>query len=386
MDLFESDECSRHMRKYKPMSFRKEPPYIHGTPAQTALVLVNLGTPDAPTAYAVRRYLKQFLSDTRVVEIPRAIWWLILHAFILPLRSSRSAEKYASIWTTQGSPLKLNTERQAVLLGKLLLERGHQVQIAYAMRYGQPALPQVLDELKLQGCERILLLPAYPQYSGTTTASIFDAVFQHYAKIRNIPELRFIKHYHDHEGYIQALKISVQAHWQAHGRADKLVMSFHGIPKRMLLLGDPYHCECHKTARLLATALGLSEADYRVTFQSRFGRAEWLQPYTEHTLQELARQGVERVDVMCPGFTSDCLETLEEIALEAKETFLQAGGKVFCFIACLNDAPAWGQGMVEIVEQHLVGWSTKADAAVCEERQRQAQISAIQAHRHGAPS
>ncbi len=366
------------------MSFRKEPPYTHGATAQTAVVLVNLGTPDAPTARAVRRYLKQFLSDPRVVEIPRAIWWFILNGIILPFRSSKSAEKYASIWDAEGSPLRINTERQAALLRARLLERGHRVHVAYAMRYGTPAVSQVLDELKAQGCDRILILPAYPQYSGTTTASIFDAVFQHFAKVRNVPELRLIKHYHDHDGYIQALRQSVQAHWDANGQPDKLVMSFHGVPKRTLLLGDPYHCECYKTARLLAEALGLSEAEYVVTFQSRFGKAEWLQPYTAPTLQELACQGVQRVDVMCPGFTSDCLETLEEIAMEAKAEFLHAGGREFHFIPCLNDAPAWGRGMMEIAEQHLIGWPTLAGATVREAEQKQAAISAEQARRHGA--
>lgn len=366
------------------MSFRKEPPYTHGTQARTAVVLVNLGTPDAPTTRAVRRYLKQFLSDQRVVEIPRAIWWFILNLIILPFRSSKSAEKYAAIWTPEGSPLKVNTERQTALLRTRLQERGHRVQVVYAMRYGQPALPDVLDKLKAEGCDRILILPAYPQYSGTTTASIFDAVFAHFAQVRNVPELRLIKHYHDHDSYIQALKTSVLAHWDANGQPDKLVMSFHGVPKRTLLLGDPYYCECHKTARLLADALGLREADYVVTFQSRFGKAEWLQPYTAPTLQELARQGVQRVDVMCPGFTSDCLETLEEIAMEAKAEFLHAGGKEFNFIPCLNDNVAWGQGMMEITEQYLMGWPTMAGAALREEEQRQAEISAEQARRLGA--
>jgi len=366
------------------MFFRKEPSYTHGAIAQTAVVLVNLGTPAAPTASAVRRYLRQFLSDRRVVEIPRAIWWFILNLIILPFRSRKSAEKYASIWSQQGSPLKVNTERQAKLLGKLLQARGHRVQVTYAMRYGQPALPHVLDELKAQGCERILVLPAYPQYSGTTTASIFDAVFQHYAQVRNIPELRLIKHYHDHDAYIQALKNSVQVHWDAHGRPDKLLMSFHGVPKRTLSLGDPYHCECYKTARLLATALGFTESEYVVTFQSRFGKAEWLQPYTAPTLRTLAREGIARVDVMCPGFTSDCLETLEEIAMEAKAEFLHAGGKEFRFIHCLNDAADWGQGMVEIAEQHLHGWPTMAGAAWREEEAKQAQIALEQARHRGA--
>ncbi|WP_050470145.1 ferrochelatase [Herbaspirillum chlorophenolicum] len=343
------------------MAFRKEPTpsHSHGSQPPIAVVLVNLGTPDAPDARALRRYLKQFLSDPRVVEIPRAIWWFILNGIILPFRSSRSAEKYASIWTEQGSPLRVHTERQAAALGARLAARGHrQVQVVYAMRYGSPALPDVLDQLKAGGCERILVLPAYPQYSGTTTASIFDSVFDHYRKVRNIPELRMVRDYHDSEGYIQALRQSVLDHWELHGRPGKLVMSFHGVPKRTLLLGDPYHDECHRTAGLLAQALGLAEGEYLVTFQSRFGKAEWLQPYTASTLQELARQGEQRVDVMCPGFTSDCLETLEEIAMEGKAEFLQAGGKEFHFIACLNESQAWIGGMADIAEQHLAGWPT----------------------------
>ncbi|MES2935632.1 MAG: ferrochelatase [Pseudomonadota bacterium] len=354
------------------MTFRKEPSQTHGQLDKTAVVLVNLGTPDAPTAAAVRRYLKQFLSDPRVVEIPRLVWWCILYGIILPLRSSKSAAKYASIWTKDGSPLKLHTQKQTSLLRGFLGQRGHKLELAYAMSYGNPSLPQVLDQLKADGCERILILPAYPQYSGTTTASISDAVFRHYAKVRNLPELRFIKHYHDHEGYIHALKDSVLAHWQSTGRPDKLVMSFHGVPKRTLLLGDPYHCECHKTARLLALQLGLTTDQYLVTFQSRFGKAEWLQPYTVPTLQKLAKAGVKRVDVMCPGFISDCLETLEEIAMEAKHDFLTAGGKEFYYIPCLNESNPWIAALSDIAEQHLAGWPTKLSSAAIEAKKADA--------------
>ncbi len=367
------------------MPFRKEPPYSHGSPASTAVVLVNLGTPDAPNAGALRRYLKQFLSDPRVVEIPRAVWWFILNGIILPFRSSKSAEKYASIWTEEGSPLRVHTQRQAAALAVQLAGRGHhQLQVVYAMRYGTPSLPEVLDQLKQQGCTRILVLPAYPQYSGTTTASIFDAVFDHYRQVRNIPELRLIRNYHDQDAYIQALRQSVLDYWDLHGRPDKLLMSFHGVPKRTLMLGDPYHCECYKTARLLAESLGLTDKQYQVTFQSRFGKAEWLQPYTAPTAQELGRQGVRRIDVMCPGFTSDCLETLEEIAMEVKEDFLHAGGKEFHFIPCLNESPAWINGMVEIVEQHLAGWPTMSNAAAREAMVRQQAIAAERAKALGA--
>lgn len=366
------------------MAFAEEPEHRHGSTGKVGIVLVNLGTPDAPTAAAVRPYLKEFLSDPRVVEIPAPIWWVILNLFILPFRSKQSAHKYATIWTKDGSPLKVHTEKQAKLLQGYLGERGHQVQVTYAMRYGSPAVADVLQQMKTAGCDRILILPAYPQYSGTTTASIFDAVFRPYAKIRNVPELRFIKQYHDHSNYIQALKESVLAHWQANGRPEKLVMSFHGVPKRTLMLGDPYHCQCHKTARLLATELGITEEQYLVTFQSRFGKAEWLQPYTAPTLQKMAREGIRHVDVICPGFTSDCLETLEEIAMEVKSDFLEAGGSVFNYIPCLNENPEWMHGLTGIVEQHLSGWPTIVSAEMKRQEQANAERSKTQALKLGA--
>ena len=367
------------------MSFLKEPPYIHGSVDRSAVVLVNLGTPDAPTRSAVRRYLKEFLSDQRVVEIPRLVWWCILHLIILPFRSGQSAKKYASIWTREGSPLKVHTQQQAQLLRGALGERGHDgLTVAMAMRYGSPSLPDVLARLKADGCERVVVLPAYPQYSGTTTGSIYDAVFAHYARVRNVPELRFVKQYHDHDAYIAALRDSVLTHWEAHGRPDKLVLSFHGVPKRTLLLGDPYHCQCLKTARLLAAKLRLTPEQYVVTFQSRFGKAEWLQPYTAPTLQQLARDGVKRVDLLCPGFTSDCLETLEEIAMEAKHDFEAAGGRQFHYIPCLNETPAWIAGLAEIAEQHMIGWPTMKTAAQRDADQKAADTGRAAALRLGA--
>ena len=340
------------------MSFQKEPPFSHGQAPRTAVVLCNLGTPDEPTAPALRRYLAEFLGDHRVVEIPKPVWWLILHGIILRVRPKKSAAKYASVWLPEGSPLKVWTEKQATLLRGYLGERGHQVTVRYAMRYGNPSIPAVLDELKAQGTTRVLFVPAYPQYSGTTTASVFDAVANWGLKVRNLPEMRFINRYHDDAGYIEALAKKVRQHWMHHGQADKLVMSFHGVPERTLKLGDPYHCECQKTARLLAERLGLAKDRYQVTFQSRFGKAKWLEPYTEPTLISLAKQGLKSVDLICPGFTSDCLETLEEINMEAREAFLHAGGETFNYIDCVNDSPDWIRALANLTERHLQGWPT----------------------------
>ncbi len=342
------------------MPFRPEPTIPHGQPARTAIVYCNLGTPDEPTAPAVRRYLAEFLGDPRVVEIPRLAWLPILHGIILRTRPAKSAAKYASIWTPEGSPLKVWTEKQATLLRGYLGERGHQVTVRHAMRYGNPSIPAVLDELKAQGVTRILVLPAYPQYSGTTTASVIDAVTAWSRPVRHLPELRFVNRYHDDPGYIQALARSIRAHWMSQGRGDHLVMSFHGVPERTLKLGDPYHCECRKTARLLAEALGLAPDRYTLTFQSRFGKAKWLEPYTEPTLVALAKKGLKNVDVVCPGFTSDCLETLEEINMEARHAFLHAGGQQFQYIPCVNDSPEWIRALTDLAERHLQGWPTKA--------------------------
>jgi ferrochelatase len=334
--------------------------HAHGEAAFTAVLLCNLGTPDEPTAPAVRRYLAEFLSDPRVVEIPRAAWLPLLHGVILPLRSSKSAAKYATIWTPEGSPLKVWTVRQARRLQGALGERGHGVRVAHAMRYGNPSMASQLQALADAGADRILVLPAYPQYSGTTTASVIDAVAQWVQTRRSVPEIRFVNRYHDDRGYLKALAQRIQRHWQEHGRGDHLVMSFHGVPERTLLLGDPYHCECRKTARLLAEWLGLEATQYTVTFQSRFGKAKWLEPYTEPTLVAMAGKGLRSVDVVCPGFTSDCLETLEEIAQEAREAFLHAGGKAFQYIPCLNDDDAWIAALADIAQQHMGGWPTMA--------------------------
>lgn len=354
------------------MSFAPEPPYTHGSPLRTAVVLVNLGTPDEPTAPALRRYLAEFLGDPRVVEIPPIAWKPILHGIILRTRPAKSAEKYRSIWTPEGSPLKVWTEKQAKLLQGSLGERGHRVLVRPAMRYGSPAVGAVLDDLKRQGVDRVLVLPAYPQYSGTTTASVVDAVQAWGARVRWLPEFRFVNQYHDHPEYIEALAARITAHWTTHGRGERLVLSFHGVPKRTLLLGDPYHCQCQKTARLLAARLSLPPQQVLVTFQSRFGKAEWLQPYTEPTLRRLAAEGVRHVDVACPGFVADCLETLEEIDMEVRHAFLSAGGREYSYIPCLNDDPRWIRALAAIAEQHLAGWPTREpDDPGERERQRQ---------------
>ena len=340
-------------------AFQPEPPFSHGQAPKTGVLLCTLGTPDAPTASAVRRYLAEFLSDPRVVEIPRLVWLPLLYGVILPFRPARSAAKYASIWTAAGSPLKVWTEKQALLLQGWLGEHRHRVVVRYAMRYGNPSIASQLDALRAEGVTRVLVVPAYPQFSGTTTASIIDAVGCWAQRTRNVPELRFINRYHDERAYIQALARGVERHWQAHGRPQHLVMSFHGVPARTLQLGDPYHCECQKTGRLLAQWLELGPQEYTVSFQSRFGKAKWLEPYTEPTLRALGKRGVQRVDVVCPGFTSDCLETLEEIAMEGRDAFLASGGKEFRYLPCLNDDAGWIAALGGLAERHLAGWPTQ---------------------------
>lgn len=329
--------------------------------AGAAVLWCNLGSPAAPTAAAVRPYLAQFLGDPRVVEIPRAAWLPILHGIILRVRPAKSAAKYATVWTPQGSPLAVHTEAQSRLLGEGLAQAGHgQVQVMHAMRYGEPSVETRLQQLADAGIHRVLVLQAYPQYSGTTTASMVDAVNAWCGRARRVPELRFVADYHDDPAYIDALARSVERHWQAHGRGAMLVMSFHGIPARNIKLGDPYEQQCLRTAELLAARLGLPADAWRATFQSRFGAAEWLQPYTEPTLRELAKQGLKSVDVMCPGFPADCLETLEEIAMEAREAFLESGGEAFHYIPCLNEDADWMAALTQLAERHLQGWPTRA--------------------------
>ena len=356
------------------MSFRTEAVFRHGQPARTAVLLVNLGTPDEPTAPALRRYLAEFLSDPRVVEIPRLVWLAILHGIILRTRPAASAAKYASVWMPEGSPLAVWTRRQTEALDRCLKAAGHDILVRHAMRYGKPSVASVLDGLRAEGATRVLVLPLYPQYAAATTASVGDAVMRWALAARRTPELRFIGEYHAEPGYINALAQRLQEHWAEHGRAEKVVLSFHGVPERSLHMGDPYHCQCHVTARLLAQQLGLSKDQLVVTFQSRFGKAKWLEPYTEPTLVAMAQNGVKRVDVMCPGFVADCLETLEEINQEAREAFLHAGGEEFHYVPCVNDSPVFVQALADLALRHLQGWPTGARpedaAALAAQRER----------------
>jgi ferrochelatase len=343
-------------------TFRPEPPADPARSPHVGVLLCNLGTPEQPTPEAVRRYLAQFLADPRVVEIPRALWLPVLHGAILPRRSRASAAKYASIWSADGSPLKVWTEKQAKRLQGWLGEHGHRARVLPAMRYGEPAIPKQLDALKAAGATRILVLPCYPQYSATSTASVIDAVAAWATDIRTLPELRFVNGYHDDEGYIAALARKLELYWRASGRPAHFVMSFHGVPERIVRLGDPYRDECERTAQLLASRLMLQPSQFTVCYQSRFGRARWLEPATDATLRALGRKGVTRVDVACPGFVGDCLETLEEIAIEGRRAFLTSGGKEFHYVPCLNDDTEWIGALGRIAERHLAGWPTRAGA------------------------
>ena len=343
--------------------FNPEPPFEHGRATKVGVLLVNLGTPDAPTPAAVRRYLAEFLADPRVVEIPRIAWLPILHGLILTTRPGRSAKKYAAIWRKDGSPLLLHSIKQRSLLQGLLAQRlkgmglpAELVHVELAMRYGNPGVAGAMDRLKAAGCDRILVVPLYPQYAASTTASALDGVYACTQKLRRMPALRAIDSFHDDPAYIKALAQGINDYWVKHGRPDFLLLSFHGLPRRALDLGDPYHCHCQVTARLLAQELGLDAKQFAVTFQSRFGKAQWLQPYTADRLVALAKEGKARVDVACPGFVSDCLETLEEIGIEGKQSFVGAGGKDFHVIPCLNEHPLWIAALADLALRNLQGW------------------------------
>lgn len=328
------------------------------TIARFGVLLVNLGTPDAPTPKAVRRYLAEFLWDARVVDAPRLLWWLALHGVILRLRPGRVAKSYASIWQAQGSPLLIIGRRQQQALQASLAERfGEGIPVELAMTYGNPSMEQAGKALRDAGAERILVLPLYPQFSRSTTAAVFDRLARALRPCPHLPELRFIRDYHDHPAYIEALASSVREHWQRHaGERGRLMMSYHGIPQRYADQGDPYPRHCEATSRRLAEALELEEGDWQMTYQSRFGREEWLKPYTDHTLMGLGREGVEHVDIISPAFAADCLETLEELEVENRNNFIRAGGKVYRYIPALNERDDHIGLLTTLVEQHTQGW------------------------------
>ena len=340
------------------MKYIGEPDYQHGSKSKLGILLVNLGTPDDTSVPSVRRYLKQFLSDPRVVEVARPLWWLILNGVILRIRPSRTADAYKTVWDEEtGSPLLSIGKKQTAAIQQSCTDYfKEEPHVALAMRYGNPSVESALQQLREANVRRLLVLPLYPQYSGSTVASVFDEVTRELTRTRWIPETRFINQYFDDPNYIEALAESVRESWQANGQAQRLVMSFHGIPQRYRSSGDPYFCQCQATARLLAEQLVLRPDQFQVVFQSRFGREPWLQPYCDKTLEKLPGEGIKSVDLICPGFSSDCLETIEEINVENREIFMEAGGEKFHYIEALNDRDTHIQAACKLLQQHAMGW------------------------------
>ena len=340
-----------------------EPDYQHDKPACTGILLANLGTPDAPTKAAVRRYLAEFLSDPRVIELAKPLWWFILHGIILRTRPRRSAEAYSKVWTDEGSPLlQISLRQSSFIAEKLKHQVSGPVHVELAMRYGNPSIASTMEKMRLANVQRLLVFPLYPQYSATTTASTFDAIAKVLKTWRCLPEIRMIKHYHDHPAYISVLAESIREHWAEQGKPEKLLFSFHGLPKKYMLAGDPYYCECHKTTRLVVEHLGLEDEQWSISFQSRLGLQEWLKPYTDKTLKEWGKSGIRNVQIICPGFSADCLETLEEIKLQNRALFLDAGGEKFSYIAALNDHSMHINALSDIIVQHCQGWPEFTDS------------------------
>jgi len=332
--------------------------HSHLQSPRTGILVTNLGTPDAPTTSAVRRYLREFLSDPRVIEVPRLIWWPILHGIILTFRPPRSAAAYQKIWSEDGSPLLAISQRQVAGLKQRLADRvTGEIEVTLGMRYGKPSIAEALERMRENGVRRVLVLPLYPQYAASTSGSTFDAVADALKRWRWLPDLHFVHHYHAEPGYIAALAESVREAWRERQPAERLLFSFHGLPRRYLDAGDPYHCECQRTARMLAEALELPEERWQVAFQSRVGREEWLRPYTDQTLMEWGKSGTKNVDVICPGFSADCLETLEEIAMQNTELFVQHGGESLHYIPALNDRDDHLDFLADLVARELGKWA-----------------------------
>ncbi|MDD5579700.1 MAG: ferrochelatase [Methylobacter sp.] len=318
---------------------------------KTGIILANLGSPSAPTNSAVRRFLKEFLWDPRVVNLPRPLWWIILNFFVLPFRPRRSAKAYRKIWDKKGSPLVFLTRQLTERVAEKLNDQG--ITVDYVMRYGEPSMAKRLSAFKKKGIDNLIVLPLYPQYSSTTTASIYDDMVKELNQWRHLPNLHFISEYHQDSGYISSIADSIEQTWQEHGKNELLLMSFHGLPAQLTRWGDPYFHHCHKTAALIAEKLGLDQKQWIIVFQSRFGKAEWLKPYCVNILQNLPAQGIKRVDIVCPGFAVDCLETLEEIAIENKAVFINAGGMAYRYIPALNDSETHTNAIVSLLEQTL---------------------------------
>ncbi|MGI9245962.1 MAG: ferrochelatase [Steroidobacteraceae bacterium] len=353
--------------------FIGNPDHAHGRPARVGVLLVNLGTPADPSPQSVRRYLAQFLWDKRVIETPRVLWWMILHGVILRTRHRRSAHAYQKVWTSEGSPLMIESRALARGLGQRLRERyGDDVVVDLAMTYGEPAVVSALERFREQNVQRLLVLPLYPQYSSTTTGSIFELVTRELGRWRWMPELRFVNQYWEQDRYLTAVADSVAEHWRTHGRKH-LLFSFHSIPKRYFLAGDPYHCFCQGTARGVAQRLGLGDGEWSVGFQSRFGREEWLKPYVDLLLLDYAQRGPKQLTVVCPGFATDCLETLEEISMQNREAFLGAGGEAFDYVPCLNSSAANVSVLEDVVATHAAGWplTDSAEGAATRAGQRE---------------
>ncbi|TVQ48718.1 MAG: ferrochelatase [Gammaproteobacteria bacterium] len=368
------------------MTYLGEKDYHHGSPERLGVLVVNLGTPDAPEPGPVRRYLKEFLWDPRIIELPRPLWWAILNLVILNIRPRRSARAYREVWTDEGSPLLVYTRRVAERLEQeLATALPGPVRVAVGMTYGNPSIASALATLREAGCRRLLVLPLYPQYSATTTGSVFDRLASCLMRTRWLPELRFITTYHDEPLYIEALASRIEQHWQTHGRGERLLFSFHGIPRRYLLNGDPYHCQCHKTARQVAERLGLAQDQWHVAFQSRVGREEWLRPYTDETLEQWGADGLGDIDVVCPGFAADCLETLEEIAMENAERFAEHGGGTLRYIPALNDGADHIALLATLARRHVAGWPEASAQYDETAREADAQASRERALEMGAP-